>query len=89
MLNKKKDHHNVNHPSHYTSLKAFCPQCITPIECIDITRHMDFNLGNAMKYIWRAEYKENKREQIEKAIWYLEDYIKYFTLSETNKEESP
>ena len=37
----------VNHPSHYTWLKDKCG-----IEVIDITRHMDFNLGNAIKYIF-------------------------------------
>ena len=44
----------VNHPSHYTWLKKLCG-----IEVIDITRHMDFCLGNAIKYILRAGHKQD------------------------------
>lgn len=70
---------NVNHPPHYTWLKDKCG-----IEVIDITRHMDFDLGNAIKYILRSGHKEessmtNKEKEIEdlkKAIWYLNDKIK-------------
>jgi len=67
---------NVNHPSHYLSSDAQCSGCEKKIECIDVTRKMQFNLGNAIKYIWRAEHKGNAKEDIKKAIWYLEDYIK-------------
>jgi hypothetical protein len=43
------------------------------IECIQITEHMGFCLGNAVKYIWRAGLKESDRRQdLEKAIWYLQ-----------------
>ena len=70
---------NVNHPSHYTWLKEKCG-----IEVIDITRHMDFNLGNAIKYILRAGHKKDyylhsKQKEIEdlkKAAWYINDKIK-------------
>lgn len=69
----------VNHPSHYTWLKDLCG-----IEVIDITRHMDFDLGNTIKYILRHGHKSeegisNKDKAIEdlmKARWYLEDKIK-------------
>ena len=69
----------VEHPSHYTWLKELCG-----IEVIDITRHMDFNLGNSIKYILRAGHKSeegysNKDKTIEdlkKAIWYINDEIK-------------
>ena len=44
----------VNHPKHYTSHPS-------KIECIQVTRHMGFNLGNAMKYIWRADLKRKNR----------------------------
>lgn len=68
----------VNHPSHYTWLKEKCS-----IEVIDITRHMDFCKGNAVKYLLRAGYKSeegysNKQKEIEdlqKAIWYINDRI--------------
>ena len=36
---------------------------------------MNFNLGNAFKYIWRFEHK-NGKEDLEKAVWYLQDQIR-------------
>lgn len=54
----------VNHPSHYTSHPS-------GIECITVTEHMNFNLGNAMKYIWRAGEKGNTKQDLLKACWYL------------------
>jgi hypothetical protein len=41
------------------------------IECITITEHMSFNLGNAIKYIWRFPGTQN-RTDLEKAKWYIE-----------------
>ena len=69
----------VNHPSHYTWLKDKCG-----IEVIDITRHMDFDLGNAIKYILRSglkseqgySNKEKTIEDLKKAIFYINDKIK-------------
>ena len=63
---------NVNHPKHYTSDPS-------GIECIEITKHRDFCIGNAIKYLWRAGLKKedgmtDKQKQIEdleKAIWYI------------------
>lgn len=60
-------HDPVNHPRHYTAHPS-------GVECIEITRHMGFNCGNAVKYIWRADLK-NGIEDLEKAIWYLRDEI--------------
>lgn len=54
----------VNHPSHYTNHPS-------GIECIQITEHMNFNLGNAVKYIWRFGLKDSSTEDLKKAIWYL------------------
>lgn len=51
-------------PSHYRSHPS-------GVECIQITEHMSFNLGNAIKYIWRADLKENLKEDLMKAMWYL------------------
>lgn len=45
------------------------------IECIEVTRHMNFNVGNAMKYIWRYEHKGDPIETLKKAQWYLNDEI--------------
>lgn len=53
----------VNHPPHYTSHKS-------GIECIQVTEHMNFCLGNAIKYIWRADQKGGA-EDLRKAIFYL------------------
>jgi hypothetical protein len=53
----------VNHPLHYT-------QHPSGVECITITEHMSFNVGNAVKYLWRANWK-NGLEDLEKALWYI------------------
>lgn len=58
----------VNQPPHYTSHPS-------GIECIQITEHMGFNLGNALKYIWRADLKGNAVEDLEKAAWYIQREI--------------
>jgi len=73
----------INHPPHYNSGKAHC-ECGRKIECIDITRHMNFNLGNSLKYIWRSEYK-NGTEDIKKAIWYLTDYLNKLSTEPVDK----
>lgn len=59
---------NVNNPAHYKNHPS-------GVECIEITRHMNFNLGNALKYIWRADLKNDAIEDLEKAVWYLKDEI--------------
>lgn len=64
----------INHPKHYNNSKAYC-SCGRRIECIDITRHMNFNIGNAIKYLWRYQDK-NGLEDLKKAHWYLTDAIK-------------
>jgi Protein of unknwon function (DUF3310). len=54
---------NINHPKHYNSHPS-------GIECIVITEHMSFNLGNAVKYIWRAFLKsEDWKTDLQKAVW--------------------
>ncbi len=56
----------VNHPPHYTNHPS-------GIECIEITEHMGFCLGNAIKYIWRADLKsDNPIEDLRKAAWYIQ-----------------
>lgn len=55
---------NVNHPKHYTDHPS-------GVECIQITEYMNFCLGNAMKYIWRAGLKQDRLEDLKKAVWYL------------------
>lgn len=58
----------VSHPKHYRSHPS-------GIECIQITEHMGFCLGNAVKYIWRADLKGNSIEDLKKAVWYIEREI--------------
>jgi hypothetical protein len=65
---------NVNHPPHYNNSPAKC-ECGRRIECIDVTRHYPFNIGNAIKYLWRAELKGNALEDLKKAVWYIQDEI--------------
>jgi len=71
---EKPAHDPVDHPAHYTSHPS-------GIECIEVTRHMTFNRGNAIKYIWRAGQKDLAKavEDLEKAIWYLNDEINRIT----------
>ena len=59
----------VNHPPHYTAHPS-------GIEAIQVTRHMNFNLGNATKYIWRAGLKGEGIQDLKKAVFYLNDEIK-------------
>lgn len=56
----------INHPPHYNDHPS-------GVECIQIVEHMNFCLGNAMKYIWRAGLKNDKtkQEDLKKAVWYL------------------
>lgn len=58
----------VNHPPHYRSHPS-------GVECIQITEHMNFCLGNAMKYLWRADLKNDAIEDLEKAAWYIQREI--------------
>ena len=58
----------INHPTHYTAHPS-------GIECIQITEHMGFNLGNALKYIWRCDLKHDAVEDLGKAMWYIQREI--------------
>lgn len=54
----------VNHPSHYTSHPS-------GVECITVAEHYGFNIGNAIKYLWRAGLKGGAIEDLKKAAWYV------------------
>lgn len=58
----------VNNPRHYNGHPS-------GIECITIVEHMGFCLGNAIKYIWRADLKTDAIEDLRKARWYLDREI--------------
>ena len=66
---------SVDHPAHYHS-EYVHTKCGETIECIDIVRHMDFDTGNAVKYVWRAGKKGDAVEDIRKAVWYLQDRLR-------------
>lgn len=77
-MNQKID--MVNHPKHYTSDPS-------GVEAIEITRHRNFNIGNAIKYLWRAGLKEDpgkdvlekQVEDLRKAVFYINDEIARLT----------
>lgn len=60
---------NVNHPKHYTGRNI-------GYECIDITQHQTFCVGNAIKYLWRYQDKGKPLEDLEKARWYAHRAMK-------------
>ena len=58
---------NVNHPAHYEQNG--------PFECIELTEHYDFCMGNAIKYVWRHNDKGKPVEDLSKALWYVQREI--------------
>jgi hypothetical protein len=58
----------VNNPKHYTSHPS-------GVQCIEVVEHMGFNLGNAIKYIWRCDLKSDAIEDLKKARFYIEREI--------------
>lgn len=56
-------------PSHYRKHPS-------GIECIEVTRHLNFNIGNAIKYLWRYQDKVDAVENLKKAQWYIDDEIR-------------
>jgi hypothetical protein len=62
----------VDHPSHYNQGR---------FEVIDVIRdqgwHVDFCLGNALKYVMRAKHKTRFEEDLKKAIWYLQYLVEH------------
>lgn len=67
-IKSKTESSSVDHPAHYNKHPS-------GIEAIQVCEHMSFNLGNAMKYIWRADHKGNAKQDLEKAIWYIKKEI--------------
>lgn len=65
MREKLGDNDLVNHPPHYTSHPS-------GVECIQITEHLNFCVGNAIKYLWRAGSKGSRVEDLRKARWYID-----------------
>ena len=80
-----KDKENVNHPKHYNSHPS-------GVECIDIIRHYCYDIGAAIKYLWRAGLKteegmtdrDKEIEDLRKAIWYINDRIRQLQTESSN-----
>lgn len=70
----------VNHPTHYTSHPS-------GLECIQVTEHMGFCVGNAIKYLWRAGLKQDAIEDLKKAEWYVRREIQRREAVEVNDGE--
>lgn len=58
----------INEPPHYRKHPS-------GVECIEVTEHFDFCLGNAIKYIWRSDHKGNQLADLQKARFYLDREI--------------
>lgn len=71
----------VNHPPHYTSHPS-------GVECIDIVEHFPFNVGNAIKYLWRAGLKDdtNRLQDLQKAAWYVAREIRRQQIDDAGKQ---
>lgn len=65
------EYDNVNRPSHYTEGRS-----IEPIDVIE-DWCLNFHLANSLKYISRAGRKDSMQQDVRKAIWYLERYLKF------------
>lgn len=70
----------VNHPAHYTH---------GPIEVIEIIEgfRLNYHLGNVVKYVLRAGMKGAPLEDLQKARWYLDRYIRKLEGSQDREED--
>jgi len=77
-MSEKEDLGNdpVHYPRHYTAHSS-------GVECVDIAEHLSFNLGNALKYVWRCEHKGRKEEDLKKALWYVRREKRLVSLTES------
>jgi hypothetical protein len=74
-MNKQFD--EINKAAHYN-------QHPSGVECITVVRHHSFNIGNVIKYLWRAGLKDASIKDLKKARYYLDDEIKMREQSESN-----
>jgi hypothetical protein len=64
----RKKRETVNHPKHYNTNPS-------GIECIDVIEHLNFNIGSAIKYLWRVDDKDDPIDDLRKAEWYIKREI--------------
>lgn len=69
----------VNHPKHYNSNPS-------GVEAITVIEHMSFNVGNAMKYLWRADHKNSTVQDLKKAAWYINREIQRIQTTNTPQQ---
>lgn len=81
---KEIDPRGVDHPAHYNKHPS-------GVECIEIIRHHSFNVGTAIKYLWREGEKATDfpTQDLEKAIWYLQDELAMRQKSEAQSPDEP
>ena len=75
----------INHPQHYNNAASECTRDILLLfvssedfetECIEVIEKykLNFHIGNAIKYLWRCDFKGSKESDLKKALWYFERY---------------
>lgn len=72
----------INHPEHYTSHPS-------GVECITVTEHFGFNVGNAIKYLWRAGLKGDALADLRKAAWYVQREIERREIERRTRPAGP
>lgn len=85
----QETNNNVNHPKYYNEHPS-------GVECIEIARHYGFAIGNAIKYLWRAGLKKDASmsdkqkeiEDLEKAVWYINDRIQQLKNEQLKQQNS-
>lgn len=75
----------VNHPNHYAGNRM---SEITGVECLDFSRCLVFDVGNSFKYVWRCLDKGTAEQDLDKAVFYLNDHVKNGAYSHIVDEES-
>ena len=75
----------VNHPKHYTGLGVVCPKCGADIEAIEVSEKFNFNIGNAIKYLWRHLFKGHPIEDLQKAVFYINREVERMSKSEKKR----
>lgn len=80
------NHDPVNHPSHYTSGSIECIEAIQ--ESMSFEGFCGFLKGNAQKYLWRYQHKNNPLEDLKKARWYINKLIEAVESKELNKNDN-
>lgn len=82
-----KNNTQVEHPDYYNKHPS-------GIECIEIVRHCNFNIGNAIKYLFRCGLKDDnpQTQDLRKAMFYIQDEInrlegKYEVKNENSKSK--